>query len=342
MPHFSIPQILAIVLGIIAMVLAVRHRDSRQHWPFLLLTLAGTLQAVLVSMRWDYGVSSFRLLQVAMAGLLPAMAWLSFRAFKTQDRSRAWNKNLLHLLPATCVVLSFLFFTDLIDVIIIATNLGYGLALVRMLRSGESVFDRAALDGLPNLQRALVFISFSLLGSVVVDALVLTDFIRTQGTNAALLVGIGNFILLAALVATVLSGSAAMPETDDDDVEPLRSDVPTEGDKDIVLRVRGLLVEGGLAKHPDLTLKRIASRLVLPTRAVSQAINRVEGCNVSQFVNTVRVNEACRLLSKTLQPVTAIMFDSGFQTKSNFNREFLRVTGKTPREWRRERAAVTK
>ncbi len=342
MPHFSIPQILATVLGIIAVVLAVRHRHSPHHRPFLLLTLAGALQAILVSLRWDYGVSSFRLLQVALAGLLPAMAWLSFRAFKSEDKRRAWYLDLLHLLPATCVVLSFQFFTALIDVIIIATNLGYGLAFLKMLRSGESVFDRAALDGLPNLQRALVFISFSLLGSVVVDALVLTDFIRTQGTNAALLVGIGNFILLAALVATVLSGSAAMPETEDEDVETIRNDAATEGDKDIVLRVRALLVDGGLAKHPDLTLKRIASRLVLPARAVSQAINRVEGYNVSQFVNTVRVNEACRLLSTTLQPVTAIMYDSGFQTKSNFNREFLRVTGTTPRDWRQERAAVTK
>jgi AraC-like DNA-binding protein len=334
MPQFSIPQILGAVLGVITVVLFLRHRDSRHHRPFLLLTFAAALQAGLVSLRWDYGVVNFRGLQVAIAGLLPTMAWLSFRAFKTVDQKRIWYFDLLHFVPLASVVLSFLFLPDLIDATIISTNLGYGYAFLQMFRAGESVFDRAALDGLPNLRRALAFITFSLLGSAVVDVLVLTDFIRTQGTNAALLVGIGNFILLASLVATVLSGSAAMTEAEDEDVAQIRSDTPTEGDKDIVSRVRALLVEGGLAKHPDLTLKRIASRLVLPTRAVSQAINRAEGCNVSQFVNTVRIDEACRLLSTTAEPVTTIMLDSGFQTKSNFNREFLRVTGKTPREWR--------
>ncbi|HBN49318.1 MAG TPA: AraC family transcriptional regulator, partial [Thalassospira sp.] len=27
---------------------------------------------------------------------------------------------------------------------------------------------------------------------------------------------------------------------------------------------------------------------------------------------------------------------SGFNTKSNFNREFLRITGKTPSQWQQE------
>jgi AraC-like DNA-binding protein len=32
--------------------------------------------------------------------------------------------------------------------------------------------------------------------------------------------------------------------------------------------------------------------------------------------------------------VTTIMLDAGFQTKSNFNREFRRVTGTSPSLWR--------
>jgi AraC-like DNA-binding protein len=32
--------------------------------------------------------------------------------------------------------------------------------------------------------------------------------------------------------------------------------------------------------------------------------------------------------------VTVAMLGSGFNTKSNFNREFLRITGRTPSTWR--------
>ncbi len=63
-------------------------------------------------------------------------------------------------------------------------------------------------------------------------------------------------------------------------------------------------------------------------------VNRLAGKNVSQFINDFRIAEACRLLSETDMPVTAAMFESGFQTKSNFNREFRRVTALSPAAWR--------
>jgi AraC-like DNA-binding protein len=52
--------------------------------------------------------------------------------------------------------------------------------------------------------------------------------------------------------------------------------------------------------------------------------------NVSQYTNDFRIAEACRLLRETDMSVTAAMFESGFQTKSNFNREFRRVTFPQP------------
>lgn len=75
----------------------------------------------------------------------------------------------------------------------------------------------------------------------------------------------------------------------------------------------------------------------MPAREVSAVINRASGLNVSQYVNNRRIAEACRLLEETEHPLTTVMFDCGFATKSNFNREFRRVTGTSPSQWRAER-----
>jgi AraC-like DNA-binding protein len=90
-----------------------------------------------------------------------------------------------------------------------------------------------------------------------------------------------------------------------------------------------------LYRDPDLNLGRIARKMNLPARRVSVAVNRVHGMSVSQYVNDFRIRAACGMLTDTDEPVTRLMFDCGFISKSNFNREFLRVTGTSPTEYRR-------
>ncbi len=72
----------------------------------------------------------------------------------------------------------------------------------------------------------------------------------------------------------------------------------------------------------------------MPARHVSTAINRQHGVNVSHYINGFRLDEACRLLAETDLSVTEVHLEAGFQTKSNFNREFRRKFGQSPSEWR--------
>ncbi|MDO7556654.1 MAG: helix-turn-helix domain-containing protein [Loktanella sp.] len=71
-------------------------------------------------------------------------------------------------------------------------------------------------------------------------------------------------------------------------------------------------------------------------KQLSEAINKVTGENVSRYINAARINEAKAVLSSG-ENVTSAMLSSGFNTKSNFNREFLRVAGVSPSEWLRAR-----
>ena len=102
-------------------------------------------------------------------------------------------------------------------------------------------------------------------------------------------------------------------------------------------RLDALLASETLYLEPALTLSRLARRLKMPAKPLSSAVNRATGDNVSRYINRYRIMHACDRL-KAGDNVTAAMLASGFNTKSNFNREFARVTDKSPTAWLKEEA----
>jgi AraC-like DNA-binding protein len=79
-------------------------------------------------------------------------------------------------------------------------------------------------------------------------------------------------------------------------------------------------------------LARLARQLVVPAKQLSSAINREKGVNASKYIDAPSVNAACQLL-KEGAAVTSTKLECGFNTKSNFNREFLPITGVNPSTW---------
>lgn len=52
------------------------------------------------------------------------------------------------------------------------------------------------------------------------------------------------------------------------------------------------------------------------------------------FVNEIRIGHACKLLLEDKWTIAQIAYDSGFDSLSNFNRNFKRYIGHTPREYK--------
>lgn len=75
---------------------------------------------------------------------------------------------------------------------------------------------------------------------------------------------------------------------------------------------------------------------MVPAKQLAGAINRGKNENVSRIINRHRIERACALMTDG-QSVTTAMFDSGFDTKSNFNREFQRNHQFNPSQWLKER-----
>ena len=90
-------------------------------------------------------------------------------------------------------------------------------------------------------------------------------------------------------------------------------------------------------RDPDLTLGDvIGSLLGVSARDLSQLVNSRFGVNFPAFMNQLRVREAALLLVGVGdKPIKVVMFESGFKSKSVFNREFQRYLGVSPTEFRK-------
>ena len=93
--------------------------------------------------------------------------------------------------------------------------------------------------------------------------------------------------------------------------------------------------------EPELTLTELAKRLRLTPGLLSKVINSGCGQNFNDFVNAYRVREAQRLLvdpSFAHYSLVGVALESGFNSRSTFNRVFKKVVGQAPSELTRPKS----
>ena len=56
----------------------------------------------------------------------------------------------------------------------------------------------------------------------------------------------------------------------------------------------------------------------------------------SKFIAEIRVKHACKMLTDTDDPVAQICYACGFNTLSNFNKQFKEITMKKPTQYKSE------
>lgn len=84
-----------------------------------------------------------------------------------------------------------------------------------------------------------------------------------------------------------------------------------------------------------VSLEEAASRANLTPVAFSRYFKTRANKTFSSFVSEVRIGHACHLLVESELSVSAIGFECGYKTLSNFNRQFREITGRTPVAYRK-------
>ncbi|TPQ49257.1 AraC family transcriptional regulator [Prosthecomicrobium hirschii] len=344
-----VPYVAALMLSVLLarMALAPDRRDPFR--PAMLFTGAAIVLLVLVGLRWQTDWLAVRILRPIMAMALPPLAWFAFAGGPVRGL-----RLLAHSAPVALMVAAVAFRRPIpvpVDALLALSFLGYGGALAWRLRRNADGIEGVRLEDSASARSAGLVAAAALGLSGLVDLAIALDLGFGEGLAAPMIVAAADSLLTvgAAVASATLdraspaAEAAGAPDAATAEPRPAADagvgepDIPDGGvDDDAIVRALDEVIRNRrLFADTDLTLDRLARRSGVPARRISAAVNRSRGLNISQFLNDYRIAEACRLLDRTDLPVTAVMFDSGFLTKSNFNREFRRVTGMSPTDWRR-------
>lgn len=332
MPNLPLPFVVALLLLVLVVRLATGE-PSVMGRRFAAFFAACAMLAGLVGLRWGIDPRWVRHGLPAMGAAMPPIAWLCF-ALPAIGRERLMARDAWHMLSIATILVLNLAYWPSVDLVLAAIDIGYAAALLRLLRGGPDALAATAFGAVRVVRIGLQLGVSILLISALVDAAISIERAFGNGGNTALIVGLAQGAALIGVAGAVIwmrPGTEAAPDAAPTSVAP----ADAAADAAIVAAIDGLMRGTKLYRDPALTLDRLARRASLPARQVSGALNRVRGRNVSQLVNEYRIEAAQQMLRETALPVTEIMMECGFLTKSNFNREFRRIAGASPTDWRR-------
>ncbi len=333
-----IPFIVSLLLALLAAVLLARlGRAARMTALFLLLCAITT---GMVGLRWTFDLAQLTLVQPILASLIPVAAWHIFSRTKAPSARFSW----LHGVGPALVAFGMLTHNWLpLDGLLTAIYLCYGIALVRFSDKTQLLL-YVSFNEWEGVRRAEHIAGWMLLFSAAIDAAVSLDFAFHQGQLAPYILSLGHLMLVPMLAAAVVMVGV---NTADAEEEEISTSVPEPTEKapllseerarEIVALLDNLMKEKACYLDPELTLARLSRKLGIPAKQISSAVNLVRQQSIPRVINEYRIAHARQALLNTDESITQILMNAGFQTKSNFNREFQRITGLTPSQFRATR-----
>ncbi len=293
---------------------------------------------VFVGLRLEYGVDGLSQVQPHVAILIAPSLWLGFQSLAST--SGFPTRQCLQRVAIGIGAAELALFAPLawsVDVVVIATNTVFAVLLSMMLRQPSDAFVQVA-PSKSRLTRLALF--FALLFVVLVIAADTAIFVAVLSAGNAgvidLLTGVSGVGVAVVLLCALIGVPLVLGAQSADGSHEITAQEPLKENQDLLSKLDQLMMEHQVFTDPDLTLARLGRRLHCPARSVSKAVNRVHGENISRYINGYRVRHAAMLLKTTDLPVTDIMLEAGFQSKSSFNTEFRRLTGQTPSIYKRQ------
>ena len=105
-------------------------------------------------------------------------------------------------------------------------------------------------------------------------------------------------------------------------------------------KIEELVIDEKRFLDPNYSLEILANELQLSKSHVSRIFNNEMKVSFSDYINTLRVEEAKKYLKNphfANYTLVAIGLEAGFNSKTTFNTTFKKITGQTPSQFKKER-----
>lgn len=106
-----------------------------------------------------------------------------------------------------------------------------------------------------------------------------------------------------------------------------------ESETDRMQKVHDYVIEHFREK---IQLREISDIVNMSEAAFCRYFKKRANKTFSDFVNEIRIGNACKLLNSADLSIAEIAYESGFNTLSNFNKQFQKITQQTPSMYRNE------
>ncbi len=327
-------------LALVAAALVLRHdfgAAPARGWFAAFFTITA-LGAALSGLRFGYGIERMSALRGVVPLFVAPVLYLGFLslALPPEQLRRHAAAHLGASAAAAVLALSAIEGSPVVDLLIGASFLVHALLLLRLWRAGPNVLAFARLEAAGRLNLWSAGVAGFLLVNLLFDTVIAGLFAGRRPGLAVNLIA-GGAVLMAALAALAIVGLSRPPPQ-----PSARAQKPRAGERDdgpILAAAEELMRRERLFADTELTADRLARRLHVPTRALSEAVNRQRGMSLSRYVNGFRLRHAAELLEAGDLDLAEVMARSGFLTRSNFYREFQAAFAMSPGAWRAERRA---
>ena len=190
----------------------------------------------------------------------------------------------------------------------------------------------------------LQWLKLLLYGFLLVNGWVVLTLLVSRFTNWGFdsVMGIAEdylrFIYMSVLVVYLLQNSKGLAEIQ---VEHTIASVasPEEPQQHVLDKLMDYMETHKPYLEPNVTVERLAGRLQVSPKLLSTTINSQLHKNFFEMIGSYRIAEAKRQLTDPelrQQPISEIMKNCGFNSKSVFNQAFKKSVGVTPSHYRQQ------